>query len=327
MIKKLVLLALVLINLFLITLLFPKLHTNKNYTGNNFKTNNFKIKVGQEVREYLVFVPKGLEKNPAVVIVLHGGGGPLGTAEMMLQRSGWAEKANKEKFLAVFPQGTIEDPASPVNVDGELKNQKRNIRDWNEFSKRTSSSIKNIDDVGFISQMIDDLEKKYQIDKNKVFATGFSNGATMSFVLGIKLSNKIAAIAPIAGAIFLNDKPTEPVSLLSIVGSSDSLPATNFLHLVKKTYAASPINNPVTAWSKYIGCKKEEKKDEKESFSVDIYSSCDGGTEVISYIIGGLGHVYPGRAELFQEDPEIGNKLNATDTSWEFFESHPKIKK
>jgi polyhydroxybutyrate depolymerase len=285
-----------------------------------------KIPVGEVEREYMVHVPKNPEsENPPAVIILHGGGGPIGTAELLMDRSGWREKAEKEGFIAVFPQGLLEDDAKPVNLIDDSSDGTRNIRSWNSGDDTTPSSKKGVDDVGFIKELIKELKKEYNIDSKRVYITGFSNGATMSFLLGVRLSEEIAAIAPVAGLLYAQDKSlNSPVSLLTIVGSEDRPPENRSLMLIKKAFAASFVNNPVSVWANFLDCPNEQKTEQEDGAAVSKYGPCANGTEVITYRIEGMGHVYPGIAEYFQGNIEAGNKINAVEVTWAFFEKHSK---
>ena len=130
------------------------------------------------------------EKLP-LVIALHGGGGNAQNMEMM---SGFSEKADKENFAVVYPNGS-----------GRISNNI--LLTWNAEGCCQYAAENKIDDVGFISALIDKLVGDYGIDSKRIYATGFSNGAMMSFKLGEKIPDKIAAIAPVSGAILKAPKP------------------------------------------------------------------------------------------------------------------------
>ncbi len=291
---------------------------------------SFTVTIGGMERGYLVRVPETADRAPLpVVLVLHGGGGPLGTAELMRERSGWAEKAAAEKFLAVFPQGTLDDPSLPPNVNGELRGSPRNIRTWNEGSGRTSASARGIDDAGYIAAVLDDVGSRYPVDKNRIFATGFSNGASMSFRLGLELSDRIAAIAPVAGVSFMKRAGLKrPVSLLRVVGTEDRLPPGRAAGaLLPAAFAQSSpdvfAEDPVEAWSAYLECPKPNAA-EKDGVRTATYAPCRGGSEIVDVHILGMKHVYPGLSALFNEDAKIGDRVNATDLAWDFFQAHPR---
>lgn len=272
-------------------------------------------------REYFVYAPKNL-KNPApVVLVFHGGGGPIGTAEFMAERSGWIEKSQANGFLAVFPQGTIRDPEKPVNVMANFTDPARNIRDWNEGSLITTASKKNVDDLSYVNALLDDLSKKFSVDENRIYATGFSNGATMSYALGVQMGNRLAAIAPIAGLLYIHDPLKNTVSLMSIVGTKDKPPKPiGFIPLAEaRTY----VSDPIREWSKYLECSGETQKKDN-GIIITIQDKCRENGEVISYRIENMDHVYPGLSTLFNENPLVGDRVQAADIIWDFFKKHSK---
>jgi polyhydroxybutyrate depolymerase len=165
------------------------------------------LKVGELDRRYIVHVPPSYDgKKPVpVVIMFHGGGG---TGRWAMPESGWPQKADKEGFLAVFPDATPPDPTKPSRFSS-------NGQIWNDGSGRFHAGQKNMPDVAFINAMIDDLIARFTVDRRRIYATGFSNGASMTFRVGVELSARIAAIAPIAGALWIKQpKLDRPVSLL-----------------------------------------------------------------------------------------------------------------
>jgi poly(3-hydroxybutyrate) depolymerase len=163
-------------------------------------------------RTYIVHVPTCHDPSTLmpVVIVFHGGGG---TAKAAMWETGWTDKADKEGFLAVFPEGTRLDLSKPARFVGSPQT-------WNDGSRRDIGAVvRNAADVEFVRRMIEDLETRFRIDKSRIYATGFSNGASMAFRVGRELPGTIAAIAPVAGSDWLEqEKIDRPVSLLYITG-------------------------------------------------------------------------------------------------------------
>src|ERR1700722_15131124 len=131
-------------------------------------------------RTFIVHVPPGFDgkSKVPVVFMLHGAGGSgAGT----IPETGWDVKADREGFIAVFPDGTPPNPDRPARFLG-------NPRLWNDGSGRGSVGVQKIDDLGFISAMIDYLEARYSADPARIYCTGFSNGASMTFAVGLNLS-------------------------------------------------------------------------------------------------------------------------------------------
>ncbi len=285
------------------------------------------LKVGGLDRHYIVHVPPKYDsKNPVpVVIMFHGGSG---TARGAMRETGWAQKADTEGFLAVFPNATPPDPTKPIRFGS-------NGQIWNDGSGRFHAGQKNIPDVAFISAMIDDLIARFNVDRRRIYATGFSNGASMTFRVGIELSARIAAIAPFAGALWIKQPRLDrPVSLYYITGDAD--PLNPFEGGVPKfaTGAASrdmasqpkpAAREHVITWARLLECQVEPKPaPASPGVTTVIYSGGRDGTEVRFTVIKDHGHVWPGGRNQLPESlvGKASDKFKATDAIWEFFRNH-----
>lgn len=159
-------------------------------------------------RQYFMVVPSGLDpqKKYPLVIILHGGGG---NARQMIEFSGFLPLAQKEKFLALYPNGYE--------------------KGWHDgrIAPKVEAYARNVDDVKFMKTVIEQVESRFPVEPSRIFATGISNGAMMSIHLARKLSEKIRAIAPVAGSIAENEVKgfmiNQPVSVLVINGTDDKL--------------------------------------------------------------------------------------------------------
>ena len=134
---------------------------------------------------------------------LHGGGG---TNTAWQAASDMRPIADTADFILVYPQ------ARPDPSDGNSFN-------WIPKTPGT------FDDVPFFSSMIDAIASNYQIDQNRIYACGYSLGGDMTFELGCKLNNRIAAIAPVARTMQANPSsfcsPVHPTGVLTILGTDD----------------------------------------------------------------------------------------------------------
>src|SRR5262249_51070220 len=145
-------------------------------------------------RTYVLHLPRDREpsKPAPLVIAMHGGSG-TGEGFPRLTHHGFDDLADRDGWIVVYP-------------DGIGKN-------WNDGRKveRSEAYKKNIDDVGFISALIDELTSNHAVDRKRVYATGISNGGFMSQRLARDLSSKIAAIAPVAANLHVaEDVATVP---------------------------------------------------------------------------------------------------------------------
>lgn len=286
------------------------------------------IRVGTLERYYTVHVPPGYDgkKSMPIVIMLHGGGG---TGKAAATETGWGAKADEAGFLAVFPDAMPPDPTKRSHFS-------RNPQLWNDGSERFYSGQKSVDDVGFLNAMLDDLLARFTVDQRRIYVVGFSNGASMSFRIGAELSERIAAIAPVAGALWV-DPPTlnRPVAMIYITGTADPLNlieggvpklATGGSDKVRAK-PKPPVRDSILKWSKAIGCPATPRDtSEANGVRTEIYGSGDDGAEVVYITVEGLGHTWAGGKSLLPEFMvgKRSDRINATDIIWGFFKKHPK---
>lgn len=287
----------------------------------------FLISVEDFDRHYRVHVPPGYDETAAiaVVIMLHGGGG---TSKAAAYETGWGQKADAAGFIAVFP-----DALPP---DRNKRSQfSRNPQLWNDGSDRFYSGQKVVDDVAFIDAMLDDLSARYKVDQKRIFVTGFSNGASMTFRLGAELSARIAAIAPVAGALWLESVTlARPVPMLYMTGTEDPL---NLIEggVPKLAGGGSdavrakpkpPVKASVQAWASAIGCDLADVHvSSVDGVHTEYYGSCRGRSEVKYIAVDGLGHTWAGGKSIlpgFMVGKQ-SDKIHATDVIWAFFNKHP----
>ncbi|MEE4260372.1 MAG: prolyl oligopeptidase family serine peptidase, partial [Bacteroidales bacterium] len=158
-------------------------------------------------REYILYVPATYNGNSATSIVLnfHGYGS---SAAQQMWYGDFRPIADTADFLIVHPQGSLFNGISHWNVGG-----------WTIGST--------VDDIGFVEALIDSVGADYNIDSTRIYATGMSNGGFMSFLLASQLSEKIAAIASVAGSMtpetYNNSNPSHPTPILQFHGTADGV--------------------------------------------------------------------------------------------------------
>lgn len=268
------------------------------------------LKYRGKSRNYLLYTPNVVWTTP-LVIVLHGGGGNAKNAEEM---TGFTEKAKKEQFAVVYPNGT-------GNMGDKLLT-------WNAKHCCGDAMRKQADDVGFISALIDHLvqQNKY-IDPGRIYVTGISNGGMLTHRLGYELSDKVTAIAPVASGLFGDEPaPAKPVSAIMINGGRDkSIPlnggvtAGRFANAWDGT-ALKPVMYQASYWSKANGCDKApEQVSSGPEWKMHDFT-CPDGVDVQHYVIPAGGHAWPGGKKGRRMGDEPSHALNATDVIWEFFQ-------
>lgn len=277
-------------------------------------------------RTYHIHFPPGFSKSkPApLVLALHGGGGKARRFDQSATGGTLTVEADKRGVVLVFPQG--------IN------------KQWCDGRTEILKTKKVYDDVGFISGIIDAMVNKYGIDPNRVYATGLSNGGFMSVRLAMDLSDKIAAVAPVAASISKAIKkktPKLPISIMFVNGTDD--PVVPFEGGVVGLFKFGRGRGEILSTSASIeffrhhnGCGKEPEKykfldkDPKDGTSVEIekYICNKNGTEVILVKVIGGGHTWPGGKQYLKPRfvGVVSRDINASKMILDFFLSHSRKK-
>jgi polyhydroxybutyrate depolymerase len=234
-----------------------------------------------------------------VVFVLHGATESDTNVETL---SAMSAKADQEHFIAVYPSGVGRAPT------------------WNAGNCCGPAVKDHINDVGFLRALLEKLEREYPIDSKRVYFTGISNGAMMSYRVGCEMSDQVAAIAPVEGALNVPCHPSSAVSVIIFHGTADRLVpfnggSTPFQFGDKRSDTS--VVGAVDFWVKRDACQPKPAHEETPELHTDKYSGCRDGTGVELYAIQGGHHMWPGH-------PLSGNHVPATDLMWAFFAAHPK---
>lgn len=273
-----------------------------------YQSESKNIIVNDTTRIYLVHEPPHPQARMPLVLVLHGG---MGTARNAMIMSGMNKLSDENGFLAVYPQGTGQLPT------------------WNAGNCCGYAQRNNVDDVSFIKALIAKLQQEYKIDNKRIFVTGMSNGAMMCFRLANELSNQIAAIAPVAGALNIEYKPEEPVSVLMINGTKDDhvpyLGGSGSKSLNPRV--DKPVAQTINFLVKQNACSAKPITETQANGRViiDRYNKGKNGSSVVLYTLKESGHVWPGGINpgILKNEPNP-NDINASQVIWDFFKTHPK---
>ncbi len=280
---------------------------------------------GGRTRSYLVHDFAGRTVPAPVVIVLHGGGG---NAENAVQMTGFDRVAARERFIVVYPNGT-------GGRDAPARRRAARERDvlltWNAGHCCASAMTNRVDDVTFIGAVIDDIVASGRGDATRVYVTGMSNGAMMAHRLGRELSRKIAAIAPVVGAVFGDEPaPEAPVAAFIVAGADDqAVPASGgpltLRGILGNTSAAdrpvAPALDQATYWARHNGCGEPVRRDTSVSDRRE-WPACRGGTAVVFHSVKHNGHAWPGGQPGRQGAAEPTTAFDATEEMWAFFTRH-----
>lgn len=257
-------------------------------------------------RTYLLHIPDSYSDDQAhcLVIALHGG---TGSAKNLEEQSGLAEYADAQGFIACFPDGLH--------------------RTWNAGGCCGKAMKKDVDDVGFIEKLIDHISGEYNIDPGRVYVTGMSNGGFMAYRLACELSEKIAAIAPVAGTMNFNGcAPATPVSVIHFHSYRDeNVPFSGGVGDGISDHYNPPVDSVMEAWSGFNGCVSTDSLVyDGNDFDHRRWSACDDSTEIELYMTHDGGHSWPMGKKGTDKADEPSKSIDANALMWAFFQSHPK---
>jgi polyhydroxybutyrate depolymerase len=292
----------------LLLVVLPVLAASPMTHGDHVRT----LAIGDQVRSYLVHIPPSYDpKTPTpVVLALHSA---AMNGSMMARFCGLNEKSDRSGFVVVYPNGTGSTPLFLY---------------WDAGGVRGRPS----DDVGYVARLLDDLGTVVNVDSRRVFATGMSNGAMMCYRLAAELSDRIAAIAPVAGTMALEScQPHRPVPVLHFHGTKDGLVLFGGPdERIPKNLKFLSVDDSVRAWARANGCpetptvaKLPDLADEGTTVVKKSFGPGKDGAEVILYIIEGGGHTWPGRDPRVRFLGKSTRDISANDLIWEFFLRHP----
>jgi polyhydroxybutyrate depolymerase len=277
-------------------------------------------------RRYEVYIPRTRAvtgRLRPVVFMFHGSGG---NGERFLRISGWRQQADATGLIAVFPTGL----RYRVLESGRLNTK------WNGFQLAADVALDEkprgypsgadwpADDVGFVDAMVRDLGDRLPIDRSRVYASGFSNGANFVARLAVERSRVLAAAAMSAGSLDAAHVAERGVPSYLSVGALDdrvlehtgppplaALPL-NPLELL----ALPPIDRTLDAHLQTLGLSKGDVGIERRPHSTSFRWPAVGGNTVLRFgVLEGVHHQYPnGRnnPEGFAAAPEF----------WDFFAAH-----
>ena len=297
-----------------------------NYAPGSYGPGNYgrRISFGDRKRYYEIHVPPTYKPGvPApVVLVLHGGGG---YATLMRYISGMDAISDKEGFLVVYPAAT-----SPTRTDRLLF--------WNVGHPMKNSRQAKVDDVGYLSAVLDDLPKYFSVDARRVYATGISNGSMMCYRLAAELSDRIAAIGPIAGQRGVDEFARPPARAVPVIhfhglkdswalyGGGPSWGGRQVGGSVFKPYRVQSVEKAIQTWVKRNGCARKPKITQVGQARCLRFSGGPDNAEIVLWVLADGGHTWPGgKATRFSIRKGVGTinrDISASKAMWEFFKRH-----
>jgi len=272
----------------------------KDKINNNANVEGFRTIVrGSDTREYIIHIPRSYNtNNPTPLIInFHGFGG---TAADFIKESGSGSNglnavADNNNFLVAYPQGVERSKGDAEWDPGD--NGSTNIND---------------NDIYFTEQLIAEISTEFNVDPNKVYATGYSNGGMMAYGLACKKADKIAAVGIMSG-IMLNDNTCNASQFTSVIhfhGTDDGVLPYN------GNGDFQPVADVVNFWLNHNSIPATSLVStplNSNRVQRDVYSGGNGNTDYHLYKMNNGGHVW------FSENI-VGKNTN--QILWEFLSAY-----
>jgi len=257
-------------------------------------------------RGWRLYVPSSLAGSGEVplVLALHGAGG---SGEQFAETGAFDEQAERGGFIAVYPDGTSR-AVLPSKV-------------WNGGRCCGYAERNNVDDVGFLTALLDELVATLPIDERRVYVTGHSNGGIMAQRLACERADRVTAIAVYAGPLEAECSPSQPVSVLNIHGDSDeSIPVEGGQG--SQSLAGIDFHSleyTVSVWSGINGCHAEPVIVDAGALLTSIWEGCAEGVALQTIVIDGASHAWAGgAAPAGPLRPQPSQALDASSVVWDF---------
>lgn len=267
-------------------------------------------------RSYVVRAPRGITRTGVplpVVMVLHGGGGNAANAEEM---TGFTRLVERERILVVYPNGS-----------GVFKSK---LLTWNAGHCCGKAMEDRRDDVGFLDAVLDAVIAAYPVDTRRIYVTGMSNGAMMAHRVGRELSHRVAAIAPVVGAVFGDEtRAASPVAAIIFNGLQDkSVPSQGGLGngIGQRAWDGTPARPNLDQgnyWADVNGCTNSPRVTD-DGRTVHWTWTCPAGRAVELLQLKDNGHAWPGGRAGSRRGDTPSTSLDATEVMWAFFRAHPR---
>jgi polyhydroxybutyrate depolymerase len=261
-------------------------------------------------REYLVHVPKSYHGAPTpMLMALHGGGGD---ADFQADDSKYRliSKSEEAGFIAVFPNGYSRMPSGILAT-------------WNAGSCCGGAQKNNVDDVGFLREVIQRVERHANVDRSRVFVTGMSNGALMSWRMACEASDLVRGIAPVEGTDnTAHCMPSRPVAVIEFHSlDDDHIPLNGgkgVSALTDTNFASVPATQ--AKWVQLDRAGSAKRVLTVPGAHCDLHPAKTGGAPVELCLTDTGGHSWPGGGtQQGRKQPSMA--ISANDLMWNFFSS------
>lgn len=275
-------------------------------------------------RKFMVHFPPNFTTatQRALVLNLHGGSGNMVNAQGFSMLNPVSDLNN---FIVAWPQGYGIAPPGFSWADG----------------RNTSADQAGIDDIGFIDKLIDTLITRYNVDTNRIYICGFSNGGFMVQRLACQLPDRFAAMASLGSSmdtvLYQNCNPSKPIPMAFFNGTADpAMPYEGGPMQNPQVIPVVPVDTTVRFWVSHNKCQTITPVfNFPDTFTTDnstaelyTFTNCDCNSDVKFYKLINGGHTWPG-VYVASQASVLGNTnrdINASDELWKFFNAHTLCK-
>lgn len=261
-------------------------------------------------RTYLVHAPARPGPPRPLLVMLHG---RLGTGASTEDQTRLTALSEREGFVVVYPDG----------VD----------RSWHDRREEGPAADQHVDDVAFVSALIDTMVRERNVDPRRVYVAGISNGAMMTFRLACELSEKITAVGAVIGALPENGaaecKPSHPMPLVMFSGTEDPLVPYRGGEVAGDRGRVLSADATRERFAQLNGCgpaqppvRYDRVPDDGTSITEIAHTGC---AEVRLFEIEGGGHTWPGGPQYLPKSRigRVSKELDLSEELWRFFSRQP----
>ena len=260
-------------------------------------------------RYHKVYIPSDFTPNMSLVLNLHG---YTSNAFQQVFYSNMTAVAEANDFIVVFPDGTTDQ---------------NGITFWN-------SEIlgEDVNDLGYLSALIDSMVINYQVNPSRVYMCGMSNGGFMSYYSACQMTDKLAAIASVTGTmnnvIYDNCNPSRSIPVLEIHGTDDTTVPYLGSGSAGSFQTIIATETVVDYWVNHNNCTENQVVEIDDISITDFstvtrfsYTGGDNGTSVEHYRINEGGHTWPGSI-ISLPGVVTNHDIIASEVIWDFFNQY-----